>query len=176
MAQGIGIVFYIVFVSRLYTVLLSARNERKLKKMGAVEFGKTNSLVLVAAHVLYYLACMAEGFGKGAFFADNISLIGIGLYVFSITILYYVIYLIRHVWTVKLIVAPKNYHTLNASFLFRYVRHPNYFLNVIPELISTALVFHAWYTLAIGGTLYLIPLISRIIQEEKVMKEHFESY
>ncbi len=86
------------------------------------------------------------------------------------------IWSLRHIWTVKLIIAPKEVHTLNVSPLFRIVRHPNYILNILPELIGTAMVFHAWYTLAIGGALYLIPLIIRIVQEEKIMKQHFKNY
>jgi isoprenylcysteine carboxyl methyltransferase (ICMT) family protein YpbQ len=168
--------FYVVFAFRLLTVIISARRERRLKNIGAVEYGKGNSAILVAAHVLYYIACMFEGFGKGAFFTDAVSIAGLVVYVFSIAVLYYVIWSLRHIWTVKLIIAPKEYHTLNVSPLFRLVRHPNYFLNIVPELIGTALVFHAWYTLAIGGTLYLIPLVIRITQEEKVMKQHFKAY
>jgi len=176
MALTLGIIFYVVFTFRLYTVIISARSERRLKGMGATEFGKANSAVLVIAHVLFYIACMIEGFNKGAFFTDNVSLSGLGIYIFSIAVLYYVIWSLRHIWTVKLIIAPKEVHTLNASPLFRIIRHPNYFLNILPELIGTAMVFHAWYTLSIGGALYLIPLIIRIAQEEKIMKQHFEGY
>jgi isoprenylcysteine carboxyl methyltransferase (ICMT) family protein YpbQ len=176
MSQLVGVVFFTFFTLRIFTPVISSRNERKLRKMRAVEFGKKNSAVLIAGHVLYYFTCIVEGFNKGAFFADATAYAGLGIYVFSIVILYYVIYSLRHVWTVKLIVAPKGYHTINDSFLFKYVRHPNYYLNIIPELIGTALVFHAWYSLAIGFTLYLIPLVIRIVQEERVMKEHFETY
>ncbi len=157
MALTLGIIFYVVFAFRLYTVILSARSERRLKSMGATEFGKINSAILVIAHVLFYLACMIEGFNNGAFFNDNVSLTGLAVYIFSIAVLYYVIWSLRHIWTVKLIIAPKEVHTLNVSPLFRIIRHPNYFLNILPELIGTAMVFHAWYTLVIGGVLYLVP-------------------
>jgi isoprenylcysteine carboxyl methyltransferase (ICMT) family protein YpbQ len=172
----VGILFFIFFILRLVTMVISQRNEKKLRKMNAVEFGKSNSLWLVIAHTLYYTAAMIEGFVKGAFFTDRISYVGLALYVFSIVALYYVIYSIRHVWTVKLIIAPKNYHAINSNFLFKYVRHPNYYLNIIPELIGMALLFHAWFTLAIGLPVYLIPLTIRILQEEEMMKKHFEAY
>lgn len=152
MSQLVGVIFFTFFTLRLFSPVISSRNERKLRKVGAVEFGKKNSAVLIAGHVLYYFACIVEGFNKGAFFADALAYAGLAIYVFSIIILYYVIYSLRPIWTVKLIVAPKEYHTINASFLFRFVRHPNYYLNIIPELIGTALVFHAWYSLAIGFT------------------------
>jgi isoprenylcysteine carboxyl methyltransferase (ICMT) family protein YpbQ len=176
MSTIIGLVFFTFLFLRLLTTFISARNEKKLKKLNAVEFGKSNSMWLVIAHTLYYAAAMIEGFVKGAFFTDRVSYVGLLLYIFSILALYYVIYSIRHVWTVKLFIAPKNYHAINSNFLFKHIRHPNYFLNIIPELIGIALLFHAWFTLTIGLTLYLIPLTIRISQEEKVMKEHFETY
>jgi len=176
MELSIGIVFFVFFAFRLLSPVISSRNERKLKNMGAVEYGKKNSTILVAGHILYYVACMTEGFTQGAFYADTVAITGLLIYVFSIIVLYYVIYALRHVWTVKLIVAPQAYHTINVSLLFRYVRHPNYYLNIIPELIGTGLIFHAWYTLTLGFALYLVPLIIRIVQEERVMKEHFKAY
>jgi isoprenylcysteine carboxyl methyltransferase (ICMT) family protein YpbQ len=158
------------------TVVISARNEKKLKKLGALEFGKRNSAFLVALHFAFYGACITEGYTHSAFYTDKLTIYGLIIYTAAIAVLYYVIYAIRHVWTVKLIIAPREYHVINTSMLFRYVKHPNYFLNIIPELIGLGLIFHAWFTLIIGLPVYLIPLIIRIRQEEKIMKEHFELY
>lgn len=167
------VTFFTFIVLRLITVVLSAINEKKLKKIGAIEYGKPNSTFLIIVHFGYYFACIFEGIQRGAYFYDTISYTGLGIYIFSIGMLYYVIYSIRHVWTVKLIIAPQAYHTINKSPLFKYVRHPNYFLNIIPELIGIALFFHAWITLVAGMIIYLIPLITRIRQEEAIMKETF---
>jgi isoprenylcysteine carboxyl methyltransferase (ICMT) family protein YpbQ len=145
--------------------------------MDAVEYGKPNSALLIIAHFVYYFACVFEGTIQEAEFGnDLISHIGLGLYVFSVLMLYYVIIALRHIWTVKLIIAPREYHTLNKSPLFRYIKHPNYYLNIIPELIGIALFFHAWITLVVGFSIYLIPLIKRIKQEEAIMKKMFKDY
>lgn len=170
------ILFYSFFVARFFTVVISAFNEHRLKKSGAIEYGIQNSKWLILGHFTYYAAALFEGYAGDAFYTDTITKTGVIIYSASIIALGYVIYALRHVWTVKLIIAPKGLHKINKSFLFRYVKHPNYFLNVIPELIGIALVFHAWYTLAIGFPLYLIPLITRIRQEEKIMKEQFADY
>ena|ERR1044072_4583605 len=170
------LVFYLLVIIRLISIFISAANERKLKKMGAIEYGKSNSTLLVIAHFAYYIAGVTEGTLKGAFFYDGLSYFGLAVYAFSIVILYYVIYAIRHVWTVKLIIAPKSHHVINKSPLFKYIKHPNYFLNIIPELIGFALFFHAWITLIAGMIIYLVPLVTRIRQEEAVMKEHFSEY
>jgi isoprenylcysteine carboxyl methyltransferase (ICMT) family protein YpbQ len=81
---------------------------------------------------------------------------------------------LKGLWTVKLIIASD--HTLNQSALFRWVRHPNYFLNIIPELVGLALIMGAWLVLVGGLPLYLLVLRRRIVQEEQVMHEHFPHY
>lgn len=169
-------VFFLTVLLRLISSVISGINERKLKQMGAVEYGKRNSLFLILAHVLYYLSCIIEGTFKGAFFYDTVSYTGLAIFVAAVAVLYYVIYSIRHIWTLKLIIAPPGYHTLNTSALFRLVRHPNYYLSVIPELIGFALFFHAWVTLVAGMIIYLIPLVNRIREEELVMKSKFNNY
>jgi isoprenylcysteine carboxyl methyltransferase (ICMT) family protein YpbQ len=85
-----------------------------------------------------------------------------------------VIRILGRQWTVKLLVASD--HTLVTHPLFRVVRHPNYFLNILPELIGLALALHAFWTLGIGLLLYLIPLARRIREEEKVMRSKFPTY
>jgi isoprenylcysteine carboxyl methyltransferase (ICMT) family protein YpbQ len=168
--------FYVLFALRLLTIFISARNEKKLKAMGAVEFGEQNSRLLVISHFIYYACCFSEGFIKGAFYYDPTAFTGFLIYAFSILMLYYVIYAIRHVWTVKLIIAPSDYHQINTTWLFKTVKHPNYFLNIIPELIGLAVLFHAWLSLILGLPLYLIILFKRIRLEEKTMRQFFKHY
>ena len=144
--------------------------------MGAIEYGRNNSMILTIAHLFYYALGLYEGLNANIDYSDKLSLIGLMVYAFGICMLYYVINAIRHVWTVKLYVADVQYHTINKSLLFRFVKHPNYFLNILPELVGYALFFHAWFTLSIGLPLYLVPLIIRIVQEEQVMKKHFVDY
>jgi isoprenylcysteine carboxyl methyltransferase (ICMT) family protein YpbQ len=169
----IPVIFVIIMLIRFISLFKSISNEKALKKGGAVEYGKRNSLVLVLGHVLYYFACMAEAilFEKTV---NNYTLAGVLVFTFSMIILWIVIASLKEVWTVKLIIAPK--HHINKSFIFKYFRHPNYFLNVIPELIGVALICQSWYTLLIGLPLYCIPLSIRIMQEEKIMKAHFSDY
>jgi len=170
-------IYCLFFLFRFATMIISGKNEKMLAKLGAVEFGKVNSKLLVVAHFGFYIACLTEGILNGnAFNNDGLTRIGLLLYIFSIIVLYIVIYSIKHIWTVKLIIAPKAYHTINKGYLFKFIKHPNYFLNIIPELIGTALVFHSFLTLFIGLPIYLIPLVIRILQEEKVMKQHFQNY
>lgn len=158
------------FVLRLFTLYISISNESLLRKEGAVEYGRVNSTVLTVLHIIFYASSAYEAW------VDQIKLditgdFGIGLFAFSYIMLWYVIYQLRKVWTVKLYIA-KN-HELNQSFLFRYVKHPNYFLNIIPELTGIGLLCHAWTAMMIILPMYLMSLFVRISQEEKAMKHLF---
>lgn len=166
----IFIAFAGFFLLRLVSLSYSIRNEKRLKAKGAVQYGKTNSLLLTLAHVAYYFFALYEASASGTTF-NNYSIAGVGVMLFAYVMLFYVIYKIRDVWTVKLYIVPN--HRIEAGFLFRTVRHPNYYLNIIPELIGVALLCNAWLTFCIGFPLYLCILFVRIRQEEKAMQPLF---
>ncbi len=161
------ITFIAFFLLRLVSLSISIRNEKRLKENGAKQYGKLNSLLLTLAHIAYYFGALYEAYIREVTF-NTLSLAGVAIMTFAYAVLFYVIYQLRDIWTVKLYIAPN--HRIDRSFLFRTVRHPNYYLNIIPELIGVALLCNAWTTLCIGLPLYLCPLIIRIRQEEAAMK------
>jgi isoprenylcysteine carboxyl methyltransferase (ICMT) family protein YpbQ len=164
----------IAVILRIASVVISARNERRLRAEGAVELGAANTRVLAGAHVVFYLAAIVERAVGGPWTFDLPAVAGLVLYLFGMAALGAVIRGLGRLWTVKLILAED--HTLVTSPLFRLARHPNYFLNILPELIGFALVLHSYVTLAIGLPLYLVPLVIRIRQEERAMRERFPAY
>ncbi|MDO5075627.1 MAG: isoprenylcysteine carboxyl methyltransferase family protein [Bacteroidales bacterium] len=165
--QYILAIFIAFFALRLGSLAFSIRNEKRLLQKGAVQYGKFNSLLLTLAHIAYYFSALYEAYQSGTEF-NTYSTIGLGVMAFAYTMLFYVIYKIRDVWTLKLYIVPNQ--RIDTSFLFRTVRHPNYFLNIMPELVGLALLCNAWYTLCIGFPLYLCLLFVRIKQEEQAMK------
>jgi len=96
------------------------------------------------------------------------------LFTFSMLMLLLVIRELGSLWTIKLIIAKD--HPVNKSILFRFIKHPNYFLNVLPELVAIGLICQAWTVLMVGLPLYLIPLGIRIYQEERIMKAQVKGY
>ncbi len=161
------IIFASFFVLRLFSLAFSIRNEKRLIKCGATQYGKRNSLLLTLAHIAYYFGALYEGYASNMEL-DKTSVIGVTVMAFAYIMLFYVIYKLRDVWTVKLYIVPN--HRIDCSFLFRTVRHPNYFLNIIPELVGVALLCHAWTTFCIGLPLYGYLLMVRIRQEERAMR------
>ncbi|HKJ71748.1 MAG TPA: isoprenylcysteine carboxylmethyltransferase family protein [Gammaproteobacteria bacterium] len=164
MAPSLYALFALALALRLGTVALSRRHERRLRARGAVELGAETSLLLALLHALIYLACLLEGLARGAH-PDATSYAGMTLYALSMLALAVVVRRLGPLWTVKLLVLPD--HPVRRDWLFRFVRHPNYVLNLVPELIGLNLAFHAWTTLAVLGPLYLAVLIVRILQEER---------
>ena len=164
----------IAAILRIASVVISARNERQLRSAGAIELGATNSRVLAGVHVAFYLGAILERLLGGPWTFDLPALVGLMLYLFGMAALGAVIRELGRLWTVKLILAED--HSLVTSPLFRLVRHPNYFLNILPELIGFALMLHAYTTLIVGLPLYLVPLVIRIRQEERAMRERFSAY
>ncbi|MGK6324761.1 isoprenylcysteine carboxylmethyltransferase family protein [Sphingomonas sp. DT-51] len=168
------LVFIVVaFAYRFWMLGVSIRNEKALKAAGAVEHGSANSRLLAGAHVLFYLAASAEGLVRSMPF-DAVSAVGLALYLFGAVMLLVVSRLLGRFWTVKLIIARD--HRLVVHPLFRRVRHPNYYLNILPELIGFAVTLHAFVALVVGLAVYLVPLVVRIREEEQVMKTTFAAY
>jgi isoprenylcysteine carboxyl methyltransferase (ICMT) family protein YpbQ len=167
------LLFLAAFTFRLATLFVSIRHEKRLKREGATEYGAKNSTAFAIAHTAFYIAVAIEGSLRHATL-DPIAWIGLAIYGFSVVALLIVIRLLGRLWTVKLIIARD--HALIDHWIFGAVRHPNYFLNLLPELVGFSLIFHAFWTLVFGFPLYLIPLSIRIRQEESVMKEQFGNY
>lgn len=165
--QYIISIFIIFFALRLVSLSFSIRNEKRLLQKGAKQYGKFNSLLLTLAHVAYYFGALYEAYRHGTNF-NALSAAGVGVMAFAYAMLFYVVYKLRDVWTVKLYIVPQQ--RIERSFLFRTVRHPNYFLNILPELVGVALLCNAWTTLCIGLPIYICLLIVRIKQEEAAMK------
>lgn len=173
MSLKIILIFLIAVSIRLISLIISKQNEKKLKLIGAVEYGKLNTSLIMISHSFFFLFAFIEGFLKKTQF-DIITELGALIYLFSGIILCIVILQLGRFWTFKLIIASN--HILNKSFIFRYFRHPNYFLNVIPELIAIILICKAWFVFMILFPIHLALIIRRIIEEETVMKQRFIRY
>ena len=173
MSWVLTVAFALIFCCRLASVVVSIINERRLKKRGAIEFGKRNTQLLALLHLLFYIAAFSEAYWQQAQF-DIISVVGLLVSLFSMAMLAYVIYQLWPIWTVKLILVTDQ--PINLTPLFKRVRHPNYYLNIIPEILGITLLMKANLALAVIGPFYLASLAMRINVEERVMRETFPAY
>jgi len=166
---GFVLTFVFFFLVRFSSLIFSVQNEKRIVAKGAIQYGKRNSLLLSITHVIFYFGALYEAYRRSAPFGDTYTYVGIALLLFANIMLYIVIYKLRDLWTFKIYILPQ--HRIERSFLFRVFRHPNYYLSIAPELLGLAIFSHAWYTLLIGYPIYWIFLATRIVQEERVMKD-----
>lgn len=164
----------LAFAFRFATLGISIRHERRLKAEGAREYGAVNSIVLALLHIAFYVCAILEWSLADKAPLSSIQIFGFALYLFAALMLVLVIRALGPLWTVKIIIATN--HRLIASGPFRWVRHPNYVLNIVPELIGFALALGAYRTLFIGLPVYLVSLVLRIRQEEAAMRQAFPDY
>lgn len=173
MSSALIAFFVIAVILRLGGVFVSRRNEVRMRAEGAKEHGAGNSRLIAMLHAAVYLASFLEGWWRETTI-DSLTWLGLALYAFAMLALLYVIRELGGFWTIKVLIAPS--HSLKKSRLFRIVRHPNYYLNIIPELLALALIMKAWLTLVILYPVYLAALIRRIRTEEAAMRRYFPDY
>ncbi|MDO5105614.1 isoprenylcysteine carboxyl methyltransferase family protein [Capnocytophaga sp.] len=166
--KEIILIFSCFFALRLVSLAFSIKNEKRIKQQGGIQYGKFNSMLLTLAHIAFYFLCLFEAIYKEQTL-NTVSKVGIGLLIFAYAMLFYVIYELRDVWTLKIYILPD--HKINNSFLFKWIKHPNYFLNILPELVGMALLCNAYTTLAVMLPIYAVILAIRIRQEEKAMEQ-----
>ena len=173
MHPSLIIVFLLAAVLRLGALAVSMRNEKALKAQGASEYGHRTSRLLALSHTAFYGGVLVEGVLRGTQLTRWTT---VGLILYGVSVIAFVLVWrgLNRLWTVKILIAP--HHVLNQSALFRWVRHPNYFLNILPELCGLALVMGAWIMLMVGLPGYLLVLRRRIMEEEQVMRQHFPAY
>ncbi len=160
--------FVIIALFRVVVLLISKNNEKKLLLLGGKEYGKSVSKLLAILHTLFYFCSFFEGIYKKVEL-DIYSVIGIIIITFSLFVLIRVIQVLGENWTVKLIIVDEQ--LLNSSWLFKYIKHPNYFLNIIPELIGVTMFFHSWITIMFFSLPYGICLYMRIKEENRLLSE-----
>lgn len=160
-------IILVTFLIRLIFLKRSIENEKRILSNGGQEFGVENTKRLTLAHIIFYLSCFVEAMVHKTNF-DGMSMVGLVLLIFSMLMLMLVIHLLGDIWTVKLMLV--NNHKFVDHFFFRTVKHPNYFLNILPELVGLALVSHAYVTFIFIFSSSAI-LYQRIAEEEKLLQE-----
>lgn len=168
MDQFIVIVLGCIFALRIAFLGLSVKNERSIRANGGTEYGVGISKALSIAHILIYFLALGEAYWRETMMG-TVNYIGLALLLFSMGMLYWITQLLSGIWTVKLMVA-KN-HEYNDHWLFRTVKHPNYFLNIVPELLGVVLLCQAWYTAIVLFPVYAWILYQRIVEENRVLRE-----
>jgi methyltransferase len=162
---ALGLYLALLAVQRALELRVAARNERALRARGAVEHGAAHYPGIVALHVLWPLALLAEVAALGARppgwwpLALGVLLAGNVLRVAAIRAL-------GELWTTRVWVLPS--HPVSRSGPYRWLRHPAY-VAVTLELIAAPLLFGAWRTALAASAANAVVLAVRVRDENRAL-------
>jgi len=174
MSRSLVIIVALIAMFRLWTLHVASTNEKRLKINGAMEYGYGSTLAVWISTGAIYAGALIEGDTLRHAQFDRVAAIGLAIYIFSAMALIWVMRTLGPFWSGKVLIAPG--HKLVVHPIFRTIKHPNYFLNMIPELVGFTIMLHAFITLAVGLPLFLISIFFRIRVEEQALKKKFEAY
>jgi len=166
-ATRTGIVALLAFVvlERIFELVLSARNARRLRARGGVESGARHFPLLVLVHTLFPLSLLGEVIWLGARPGPAWPL-WLGLWLLAQGLRYWAIAALGESWNVRIWVVPGA--PLVHRGPYRFLRHPNY-LAVVIELVAAPMMFGAWRTAILVSVLNLAALRVRVRAEEKAL-------
>jgi len=152
----------LVTLQRLFELLLSRRNEARLKLRGAVEAGANHYPVMVALHVVWLATLWLLAWNL----EPNMLLVAAFLALQPLR--YWVIATLGDRWTTRVFVIP------GASMIrtgpYRFFSHPNYLI-VILEIALLPLAFGLIWVAVIFSALNAALLAWRIRIEQRALVE-----
>jgi methyltransferase len=157
----------LVALQRLLELVYSLRNERRLRAMGAVEFGARHYPLMVGLHTLWLASTLVEGLQRGP---DIPAWWPVPLTAFLLVqpLRYWAIVSLGPNWNTRVLVVPGV--KLVKSGPYRYLPHPNYVV-VAVEILTFPLVFGAWITAIVFSVLNAALLFVRIRTENRALEE-----
>ncbi|WP_433742764.1 isoprenylcysteine carboxyl methyltransferase family protein [Falsibacillus pallidus] len=157
--------FILIIFQRLAELLLAKKNERKMKQLGALEFGKLHYYFMTGMHTLFFVALFAE-----VMMADRgMNPLWGGLmtaFLLAQAARIWVISSLGPFWNTKIIILPEAKLTTKGPY--KFIKHPNYLI-VTLELLIIPLLFNAYFTMIIFAILNAVILSIRIPLEERAL-------
>ncbi len=157
-------ILLLVFVSlqRLFELLLSRRNEARLKLRGAVEAGAKHYPFMVALHVAWLGVLWLFAWNR----EPNILLVAAFLALQPLR--YWVIATLGDRWTTRVFVIPGA--SLIRTGPYRFFSHPNYLI-VVLEIALLPLAFGLLWAAVLFSALNAALLAWRIRIEQRALAE-----
>lgn len=156
----------LVAVMRLVELVVSRRNVACLKACGAVEVGRALYPRMVAVHVGFLVACVAEVWLLDRPFFPRLAVVCLGLLVGAVALRWWVMATLGQRWSTRVLILPDAEPITVGPF--RYLRHPNY-LAVVVEFVALPMVHTAWLTAVVFSVADAAVLRRRIRSEEAAL-------
>ncbi len=172
--MAISIVTFIMLLSavailRLWELVLSMRNQKRLLSLGASKIFEPDFRWMVITHIGVLIGAAIEViFLKRPFVPMLAATMG-ALFISANALRWWVIRTLRSFWTVRVMNCARFGVVTDGPF--RFVRHPNY-AAVFVELFALPLIHTAWLTAFLGSVLHVWALSRRLAVEEPVLMDN----
>lgn len=163
----IGFIFLII-IQRVIELRIAKRNERQLKKNGAIEFGTEHYLWMILLHTGFFTVLIIEVITLDRELS-TFWILWLTLFVIAQVGRMWVIQTLGKYWNTKIIVIPNSEVIVKGPY--KYVKHPNYVI-VATEIIVISLLFNAYITAVIFTLLNAWMMKIRIPLEEQALREN----
>ena len=155
----------LVFVPMVIEAAISARNEGRLRALGAREPHDDVFGAMQFGYPAAFLAMVAEAWWRQPQF-DRVFGAGLALFIASKILKYWAITTLGSRWTFRVLVPPGSTRVVAGPY--RYSRHPNY-VAVTGELVSVALMAHAILAGPVVTVGFIFLMRRRIAVEESAL-------
>ena len=155
----------IVFVPMLFELWLSRRNERELRRMGAVEPRGDVYRLMQVVYPFIFLVLLYTAWVDPAPMGAAVAA-GFALFVGAKLLKYWAILSLGVRWSFRVLVPPGS--TPLVSGPYRFLRHPNY-LAVMAEITGAAIIAHAPLAGALAFILFGALILLRVRVEERAL-------
>ena len=155
----------LAFAPMMIEARRSARNDRALRRAGAIEPADDVYPAMQVAYPLSFAAMLVEAWLRRAE-ADAVFGAGIAVFVAAKTLKYWAVFALGERWTFRVLVPPGA--PLVATGPYRFLTHPNY-VAVVGELGGMALMGRAPLTGAIAVAGFALIILGRIAVEERAI-------
>ncbi len=157
----------LVATQRLLELVLSRRNERRVRARGAVERGRGHYPLMVALHALWIASTLVEGILRGPE-VPALWPVPLALFLLAQALRYWAVFSLGESWNTRILVVPGA--KLVRRGPYKYLDHPNYVV-VVVEILAFPLIFGAWVTALVFTALNAALLYVRIREEARALDE-----
>jgi methyltransferase len=151
---------------RLGELIISRRNQRKMRSEGATRVAEPRFPWMVILHIAVFVAAGAEVIFLHRTFIPALAIAMFALFLLSNVLRWWVMASLKSHWNVQVMDSARL--GVVSTGPYRWVRHPNY-VAVFVELVSLPLIYSAWITAIFAAIGNAWVLHNRLAVEDKML-------
>ena len=161
-------VIAVIVAERLCELVVARRNAAWSFAHGGLEYGAEHYPWMVALHVSFLVACVAEPIVFDRPFIPELAWPLIAVAILCQGLRWWVITTLGYQWNTRVIIVPELSRVTGGPF--KYLSHPNY-LAVVTEIAVLPLIHSAWLTAVVFSLLNAWLLTVRVRCENSALSQ-----